>query len=397
MIEWVWLMGLGMALAAGVWLALGGRGSGVRQLVDRRKLNARAIREHLQELETQRADGELSEADFEQARALIGATAEDDLQQAGGAWTAGDYASWQRWVLVVLPVVLTAGIFVMSDGDQHFEPRQSQTAGEQRSIEDMVTGLAARLEQQPDDLRGWAMLGRSYQVLERYADAAQAYARANALADGKNAELLIAEAEVRGMLQDRSLQGRPTELINAALAIDPDNIQALWYALIAATQRADGAARHEYLQRLAAEPDLPPELAQLLQDEFAVTPVALKAAETAGPALSVRVDLAGGVRDKIDAGSTLFVYAKAQQGPPMPLAVHRQPVASAQWPVEVTLDDSMSMLPDMTLSSVDAWTLVARISQSGQAIPQSGDWMVSRSLDSIPGDSIELTISEQLP
>ncbi len=395
MTELAWMTGLGLAFAAGLWMVLGSRQQAGLSNAQRLKFNAAALRAELAELESRREAGEISPDEFERARALLGDAARSDLK-GERAWGFRPFSATQKWVLALSPVLFSAGIFLISDGSQHFRPFQSEAQAQaQPSIEEMVDGLARRLEQQPDDLRGWAMLGRSYSVMDRHAEAARAFERANALSDGRNAELLIAEAEARGMANNQRLAGRPMELIRAALALQPDHVRALWYALVGAAQQGDAAARDEYLGKLAAHPELPPEMAEILRNDFGVEPAATAAAS--GPVIPVQVDLAAGVADQVPDTATLFVYAKAQQGPPMPLAVHRQPLGGTQWPLRVRLDDSMSMLPGMTLSSFSAWTLVARISETGQAIPQSGDWMVSVALDQLPAEPVRLTIAEQIP
>lgn len=263
-----------------------------------------------------------------------------------------------------------------------------------------MAGLEQRLQAEPDDLRGWAMLGRSYSVLERPEDAARAYAQANVLSQFENVELLVAEAEALGMAQNQRLAGKPEQLLEAALELDPHHIRGLWYAIIAAAQRGDSPAQQAFVQRLAAEPELPPELAALLKSEFGVDAAAVevveKTAATGPVAIDVEVSLDPGLSAVIPAQATLFVYAKALSGPPMPLAISRQPVPQS-WPVRIRLDDSSSMLPSMKLSSFSAWTVIARISPSGQAQPQSGDWQSQVELNAPPQEALRLEISKQLP
>ncbi len=395
MIELAWVTGLGLAFAAGLWMVLGSRQLSGLSGAQRRKINAAALRNELAELEARHAAGEISTDEVEQARGLLGDAARSDLRDERD-WGARPFTLAQKWLLAISPVLLSAFIFVISDGSQHFRPLQTQDQAQaQPSIEEMVDSLARRLAEQPDDLRGWAMLGRSYSVMNRHAEAARAFEQANGLSGGQNAELLIAEAEARGMANQQRLAGRPMELIRAALALEPDHVRGLWYGLVGATQQGDAAARQDYLDRLARHPELPPEMAEILRSDFGVEPAAATAAS--GPVIPVQVELADGVAEQLPDTATLFVYAKAQQGPPMPLAVHRQPLGDTRWPLQVRLDDSMSMLPSMTLSSFTAWTLVARISETGQAIPQSGDWMVSVALDQLPAQAVRLTIAEQIP
>jgi cytochrome c-type biogenesis protein CcmH len=103
------------------------------------------------------------------------------------------------------------------------------------------------------------------------------------------------------------------------------------------------------------------------------TPAGVASSDAApqGAELQVRVALAPVLKDKLLPGDTLFVYARAEQGPPMPLAVAK--VDAGRLPARVTLSDAMAMTPAMKLSSVKRVFVGARISHSGQPIAQSGD------------------------
>ncbi len=117
-------------------------------------------------------------------------------------------------------------------------------------IEGMVRGLAEKLEKNPDNAEGWSMLGRSYFVLQRFAEAAAAYAKANALTQESNAELLVSEAENLALANDRNLAGRPAQLFAQALKLQPEHPRALWFSGLAAAQSMDYEAATHYWQRL---------------------------------------------------------------------------------------------------------------------------------------------------
>lgn len=278
------------------------------------------------------------------------------------------------------------------------------------NIDEMVAKLAAKMEQDPGDAKGWSMLGRSYFVLERYADAAKAYGKANELTGNQEPDLLVNEGEAMGLARDRDLVGRPQQLFEAALAIAPDHSKALWYAALAAQQAGDNAKALARFQELSKQ-ELPPEIRQLLDERLVAlggTPATASVASPgmpgppanpAGPAngagtsnadgtstssgtttpappaadvvlrvaITVKPDLAA----KVPPDATLFVFAKAASGPPMPLAVYRG--LASELPREVRLDDSMGMLPAMKLSMFDQWTVTARVTRSGQPQARSGD------------------------
>lgn len=249
-------------------------------------------------------------------------------------------------------------------------------------VEAMVAKLAARLEAAPDDADGWAMLGRSTFVMGRYAEAANAYGKANALNPSGNADWLIGEGESLALSRDRDLLGRPAQLFEAALALEPGYGKALWYGALADAQGNNFERAAQRLQQLLAQ-DLPEDLkttvmARLeeLRELAGGAPVlpagkpAVALAST-GTHLAVQVTLAPALVKQLPAHATLFVFAKAAKGPPMPLAVQKLP--GAKLPLIVTLDDSMAMTPAMTLSQFDRYVVTARLSQSGNPLAAAGD------------------------
>ncbi len=120
------------------------------------------------------------------------------------------------------------------------------------------------------------------------------------------------------------------------------------------------------------------------------------AASAAAPHLTVNVALDPKLKDKLDPDATLFVYARAASGPPMPLAIQR--IKASQLPLTVTLDDSMGMLPTMKLSMFPQVVVGARISKSGNAMAQSGDLQhLSAPLDVHRTEPVDLTIDQTVP
>lgn len=258
-------------------------------------------------------------------------------------------------------------------------------------IEGMVANLAQRLKSQPDDAEGWMMLGRSYTALGRYPDAVIAFRRAVALVP-EDPTLLADFADVLGMAQGKRLAGEPAQLVQKALDIDPKHVKALALAGSVAFEAHDYASARGYWERLIAV--VPPDseiarsvrgsVAQAVQLEGggagtapATAGNAPASAPTAAAAVAGAGTIAGEVRiapalaAQIAPGDTLFVFARAVQGPRMPLAIFRQPVGD--WPRAFALDDSMAMAPELRLSGFGQVTVSARISHSGDATPHAGD------------------------
>jgi len=244
------------------------------------------------------------------------------------------------------------------------------------------------------------MLARSYAAMNRYPDAAAAYARAVALVRD-DAALRADYADVLGSVNGGSLQGPATAQIDAALRLDGDDLKALALAASAAVERGDAAAAIGYWSRLQGllpagsqtAARVAANLAAARGEAAAGESVAggVAAAATAAPAMqaatpavaiSGRVSLAPKLPRAPGADETVFIYARPVEGSRMPLAILRRTVR--ELPLAFTLDDAAAMRPDHRLSSQKEVVLEARVSASGNAKPQPGD-LVGRSGPVAPG------------
>ena len=244
----------------------------------------------------------------------------------------------------------------------------------------MVNGLAEKMKNNPDDAQGWLMLGRSYKVLEQYPKAVDAFANAYRLL-GDQAEVMLLYADTIAYANDKNLAGKPTELIFKALALEPDNMTALWLGGMAKAQQGDTVTAKKLWKKLDAL--LPPgsdaqqEIQGLLAKidseapQAAAQPEAAQQANVPGVAIEVQVSLAPELQKSTSPGDTVFIYAQALSGPKMPLAIVRKQVSDL--PLTVSLNDTMAMMPNMKLSNFAKVKLLARVSKSGNAISQSGD------------------------
>jgi cytochrome c-type biogenesis protein CcmH len=257
-------------------------------------------------------------------------------------------------------------------------------------IEAMVSRLAERLKAKPDDADGWLMLGRSYSVLKRYPDSAQAFRKAIELRP-KDAQAYADLADATGMLNNRSLRGEPEQLIAKALALDGNNLKALALAGTVAFDKGDFAlaVKHWEKARAVAEPGN--EMAQALEGSVAEArqraglPPAPAASQPAGGAAAAtaaapapdggrvtgRVTLAAALKGQAGPEDTVFIFARATQGPKMPLAILRKQVKDL--PADFQLDDQLAMSPAARLSGAAEVVVGARVSKSGNAVPQPGD------------------------
>ena len=248
--------------------------------------------------------------------------------------------------------------------------------------------LKKKLEQNPNDGVGWALLARSYVEIGRHADAAPMYEKAIKLIPD-DPQMLVDYADALGMLNGRKLAGKPESLIQQALKIDPNHVKALMLAGTMAFDRKDFGQAAQYWERASANlsADAEAEVRQELLSGIAEAkglaggkPVMVRAVGGAVPltmpvgqaaAISGTVSLAPSLAGKGAPTDTLFVFAREMNGPPMPVSIVK--ATKNDLPFTFRLDDSTSPMPSRKLSSAGPVVIVARLSKSGQAMPQSGD------------------------
>jgi len=348
---------------------------------DRAKLNLLLHRHRQQELARETADAEdWRKLDAESERSLL-----DDLEMAGHPHAPAEAQGGRLALavtLIALPLVGLLAYFSLGRPDLlGLAPAQMQAQAQPNTppgLEDSIQRLAERLKQNPDDLEGWAMLGRSLLIVNQPDKAVTAFEYAMKLAPD-NLDLKAYYAEALAGASQGVLEGKPTELVEAVLKQDPQHKGALWMAGIAAAQRKDIPKAVDYWTRLKAQ--FPPQSEEARQIDRYLAEVqglptpAATAPPTQTPApgkrIHVQVKLAEGFKERAAPDDALFVFARAAQGPPMPLAVVKK--RAGDLPLEVVLDDSMAMMQGMNLSSFEQVVIGARISKSGKPTPSPGD------------------------
>jgi len=253
-------------------------------------------------------------------------------------------------------------------------------------IETMVNRLVDRLKANPDDADGWQMLARTYAALGKQQQAVDAFKQAERLRP-TDPTLLSDYAVAVALNNNKDLEGEPRALIERALKANPKHPKALALAGTAAFGRKDYKLAVDYWEQLAKvePPDSP--MAQQIRESIAearqmagmppVAPSANTPAEAAAPAAAANAQVSGTVslsdklKGRVSPEDTVFVFARAAEGPRMPLAIIRKQVKDL--PFDFKLDDSMAMSPAARLSSAGKVIVGARVSKSGNAMPQSGD------------------------
>ena len=345
--------------------------------------NVAIHRDQLKELDADLAAGTLSPEQRDEARREIEQRLLDDLRvgdgtraiPAGGRRTgmavalALPVAALLLYLAVGNPAALAPGA---AAGDGHGIARDQ--------IEGMVERLAARMKEKPEDAEGWAMLGRSYAVLDRYAEAAVAYANAVKRSE-PDAQLLADYADALAMAQGRNLRGEPERLIAQALKVDPRNVKALLLAGTVAFQDKKFKDAIAYWERILKVVPPDSDIADSARDSIAdaralagmpkAPPPAKPDAAAVAATVSGTVRLSPGIAAKASPDDTVFIFARPAEGPRMPLAVMRKRVRDL--PTAFTLDDSMAMTPAAKLSNHAQVVVGARVSRSGNPAVQPGD------------------------
>ena len=390
---------------------------------DRRYQNISITKSQLAELETEYKEKRLEKETYLQAKDELEEALYQDLDQAEDSSTGA--VSQQHSKLAVLFVALFVPILATAmylkvgrpealqessvDRSTLSTAKNKSSANAQMSIEKMVGKLEDKLKAEPEDFKGWTMLGRSYMVLNRPADAVKAYKKALAIKPDV-ANVLLQMADALATSRKGNLAGEPEALILQALEKEPGNMMGLWLAGMSANQRGakDEAIRYwkQVLPMLQSGSKEKNEVIQLITraggdvDEPGINQAsntdrssddAKKVSTSTG--IIVTVDLAEELKARANPNDTVFIYAKAVTGPPMPLAAVRKQVKDL--PVKLILDDTMAMMPQLKLSGYKQVTVGARVSVNGTPTKSAGDLYSEQSPISL-GDSVSLTIDKIL-
>lgn len=255
---------------------------------------------------------------------------------------------------------------------------QQKLAQQTQTIQQSISDLEQRLDNKPDDIEGWKILGQSYVVMQQFDKAVAAYSQAAALANYSDPDLLVLLAETSSFANEGVFGSVENTLLAQALAVNPKHERALWYAGYAAYSVDDYQAAVDYWQILlslvpADRNDVRESLNKFVADarEKAGLTTEPEVQESLPRILHVQVTVAAELAKNYQASDTVFIYARAKNGPKMPLSLVRVPLSAL--PIQVDLTEASSMLPSMTLRSFEQVEVLARISPSGQAISQAGD------------------------
>ncbi len=338
-----------------------------------------AYRAALRELRQRYQDGELGGKGYAAAREKLALDLLMDIERAETTTVQPPMrARWIAGMVAVIVPALAIGLYlrigspVMLQGVGAPGAAGTQGQGGAPSLESMVAALEQKLKAEPDNIEGWYMLARSYMSLQQYDKGAAAMEKVYAAASDQP-DVVLQYADALTMAAGGKVTDQAFALVEKALSLDANHAEALWLAGIGAEQRGQVDKAIGYWERaLILVADNPESVALLKQAiERARGQASASAPAARRASLDVRVSLAPELADKVAPEDTVFVFARAANGPPMPLAAQKLRVA--ELPKTVTLDDSQAMMPERTLSSAAEVVVGARISKSNSPTPQPGD------------------------
>lgn len=361
------------------------------------------------DLKQQLEDRVLTQEEFDEQYGELELTLGDDLDIEQPVHQSSSQGQWVVPVIALcVPLFSVITYFSLGEPDALIkaEMKQSQQAiNATGDLNAMVQQLASRLKQNPDNAKDWMMLGRSFKYLKQYQLAVNSFKKAHALL-GDEPEVLLNYADSLAMLNNGSLAGKASELVFKALEKSPDDVTALWLAGMAKAEERDFSQALSYWRKLQgilpANSEPYQQVTQLIATvqtqnagvEPENAPVAEKKVESA-VSINVQASVAAEIKGKVSETDTVFIYAKALTGPPMPLAIVKKQVSDL--PITVTLDDAMAMMPTMKLSNFNAVKVMARISKSGNAMQQKGDFIGSVELSELTkNQSVAIFINEEI-
>lgn len=327
------------------------------------------------------------------------------------------FAVWPLWqkshrltpllaTIIVFTVALSVGLYDYI-GSPGVSSGQGGGADDLPGMEDVIGSLESRLAGNPDDIEGWKMLARTQMTMRNYAAAADALEKALELEDGKVAQTMVDLALAILSRDNTPIEGRTKSLIDSALALEPNNQSALFYSGVAAANSGDtdtAAGHWEIL--LGLNP--PEEIRDILEQrvaqwrgevppmmDMASHPEIPEEAATSDAIISARVSLSEQAKAAMTGDANIFVIARDPSAPSPPIAVSR--IRVSELPAVVDLTDAQSMVAGRELSGFSDVEVVARISLSGGPAAASGDWFGSKIIRPADGNSVIITIDQQVP
>lgn len=343
-------------------------------------LYLRRMRELHEDVETGELLAELADAAQQD---IVRVTMDDEKQIAHRHNRNAPVVPSTVIALLIVVSVSTATYLAVGDLDRALGRLPAQTATapvDEASILAAIESLKEQLAIDPENPQGWALLGRTMMAMGDYDQAVSAFDKANQLVPNAPA-IMLQYADALAMQSGGDLTVQSRQLVHEVLEIEPNNISALWLAGLGAAEQQDIGQAQIFLKRArelsAAAGASTIELDQIIA-QLAPDPASVKSADNISdndanslPAIPITVEIAPKLAASIDGTETLFVFARATGVSGPPIAVRRE--SNISFPFTTTLDETMAMAPQFRLTAGQTITVAARLSKSGQALPQTGD------------------------
>ena len=367
------------------------------------KANAKVYRDQILDLDREHDSGHISDQEWQQSRDELSLRLlEDTAAVDDPAAKTEKPAIWTAVVLAVALPLGSMGMYMWVGQPEALNPLALKTPDQvdPKDLTKMAQTLAEKLQDKPDNLQGWVMLGRTYRTLENFDAALRAYDSALKLSDDD--DLKLERIEVIAMQRQGQFEGEPWNVIREVLQRDPQHFGALLTAGSASYAEGKFADALKYWEQArkpldANNPDLQglESAIATVRERLGTPPAKATPAATSGLNVTGQVNLSASLKSKASPNDVVFIYATPANGDRMPLAIFKTTVS--QLPFNFTLDDSTAMAPDRKLSAAGEVMVKVRVTKSGNAMPQSGDLSGSLGPVKVGAKGLKLEIKDQIP
>jgi len=368
--------------------------SGKNEGTSRRQMNAAIYREELDKLAAEQAAGTISAQEYEMSHAEMRQRLFQDTNEEDDKAVMG---STKKVVIGVCAfiVLLSSGLYFSLGDVVRIAQQGDQKPMSQVGVEKMVADFALKMEKDPDNLQGWAMLGRSYRILGRNEDAAKAYGRAGSFINN-DPELLAEYADTLVANANGNFSGKPLQLINQALKLDPKNLLALWLSGTASFASGNYKVAVQTWEKLAQQ--LPPGSEEARAIESSISEarskgglVGTNTAVVSSKGVSGKIEIVAGLKSKVNPGDIVLVIARPL-GERMPVAVLKVP--ATEFPMSFALTDALAMNPSAPISKLSEVSIEVRISKTGMARAETGDLISAVQTVKVGSNQVKLLVDQ---
>ena len=391
------------------------------QETDQRNQNLLAYRSRLKELDDEREAGILDDENHQLLKEELAGAMLDDVPEHAEPEKRIPGRRSAIAIALIAVLLLPAGTFLayerwgsLDQVEQYLAMQEMSATGDEQAakVSELAEQLRTRLQTNPDNADGWAMLGQTYMRIEQYQDAASAFQNlATVVAEDRDSSAVALGLAAQALFFESQGEMTPEvmEAIEAAQSLNPEEVNSLGLLGISAFGQQDYQAAIEYWERIVAiAPDHPQidsirggidESYRRLGQQSSADQSPSEPVTEAGPGVSLRVLLGDEFRNQIPDDTTLFIFARSTssaQG--APVAVAR--LTAGALPADIRLDDRYAMSPDATISAEEEVVIIARLSRSGNVNPQPGDWQgrveAQVMATGVQDQPVELVINQEL-